>query len=204
VVTAKDKFTLSYSLLILLLLLMLAFGNELDRVFNLYLALVPLLIPIIVVIVTWLVALIRNIVLRRWRRLASVVIAPFLAYSVFAGLGAVGINSRSIRFALSKTSYLEQIAQLPKTAEPRYKEFAWEQTGGAGVVNVVETLVFDEGDDIAQIMLAPDQRSAAWRSRMERLCPGASICWLLNQSAPSHSVRIQNMGDHFYVVTGVF
>jgi hypothetical protein len=48
----RDRFTISYSIWVGMLLLLFAYSHELDRVFNLYLLIVPLLlVPAIAVVV---------------------------------------------------------------------------------------------------------------------------------------------------------
>src|SRR2546423_1159358 len=91
--TKNDRYTYGWLIVFGLYFLLLAYGNELDRILNLWLLLVPLLlVPAVVIVVCWFVALIANIVMRRWQRLFSQLAAPFIAAAFFALLGAAGVN----------------------------------------------------------------------------------------------------------------
>jgi hypothetical protein len=201
VAESRDKFSISHFVWIALLCLLFASSNDLDRIFNLYLALVPLLLlPALAITIYWSVALIRNIVLRRWRRVASVLTAPVMAYIIFAGAGAAGIDSKWIRFEIGKHYYLDQIVKLPVTGEPRFKMFDWRQTGGVAVTNFIYTLIFDESDEIA---LAPDERSKEWQQRAGKMCPGTIMCVVVNPRE-GMSVTVRRIEGHFYLVTEIF
>jgi hypothetical protein len=121
-----------------------------------------------------------------------------LAYGVLTGLGAAGVNPDGIRFALGRPSYLAQIAELPKSDEPRFKLFDWGSTGGVGVGSITFTLIYDENDEIG---LPSEQRSAAWRGRMEKTCPDAKICSIVGLGAYNPEVQIKKIGEHFFLAT---
>jgi len=198
----NDKFTISYSIFVGLLFLLFALSRDLDRIFNLWLALVPLLLlPTIVVVLVLIGCLIYHATNRRWRRVLSVVAAPVIAYLFFSLLGEFGINTDRIRFEFGKQYYLDQIARVPRTEEPRFKMFDWGSTGGAAVVNILYTLIYDESDEIG---LSPEQRSTAWNQRANALCPGSHMCSILNPNPPRHIVHIKKMQGHFYLVTEFF
>jgi hypothetical protein len=172
-----DKFTLSYSLWMGVPILIFVLSEQLDQIFNLYLLVIPLIvIPALVAVIAWLVALARNAWLRRWRRVASIVVAPVVALSFFAILGGLGIDSDRVRFELGRSYYLDQVAQISRVGnEPRFKEFKWGDTGGAGAVNIFRRLVFDEsGAVIGREYRSPDDRL---------------------------SVSVRALRDHFYLVT---
>jgi len=201
VADSRDKFTFSYFVWVALLCLLFAFGSDLDRIFNLYLALVPLLLlPALATAIYWSVALIRNIVLRRWRRVASVLAAPVMAYIILAGAGAAGIDTQWIRFEIGKGYYIDQVAKLPETDEPRFKIFPWGETGGAAVTNIIYTLIYDESDEIG---LAPEARSKEWRQRMGKMCPGTMMCSITNPHGEM-SIAVKRIEGHFYLVTEIF
>jgi hypothetical protein len=198
----RDRFTISYSIVVGTLLLLFAYSSELDRVFNLYLLIVPLLlVPAIAVSIWWSICLIGNAIKRRWRRVASIVAAPVVAYFFFVALGALGINPDRIRFELNREYYQEQVALLPQTSEPRFKIFDWGSTGGAAVVNIFHTLIYDESDEIG---LSPERRSIDWNRRANALCPGSQMCSILHPDPPRHFVNIRSMGAHFYLVTQTY
>jgi hypothetical protein len=180
-------------------LLLLVYGGELDRIFNLWFLLVPLLLlPGVAIAICWLVFLGINIAKRRWRHVLTQTAAPFLAIAVFALLGAMGLSPERIRFAVNKHTYEAEIARLPQTGEPRFHKFDWGATGGAAAPNLFFTLVFDESDEIA---LPPEQRSPAWRGRVGgRICGRVPTCRLY-ESDEGTTVTVVKMSGHFFLVT---
>src|SRR5262249_27340717 len=185
---------MSYSIWVGMLLLLFVYSHELDRVFNLYFLLVPLLlVATIAVAIWWSICLIANALTRRWRRVMSVAAAPVVAYSFFAVLGALGINPDRIRFEFNWTYYQDQVARLPHTGEPRFKMFDWGSTGGVAVVNIFHILIYDESDEIG---LPPEQRSVEWNRRANTLCPGTQMCSILKPDPPRHFVEVRRMGSH--------
>lgn len=200
-VASHDRFSFSYFLWVALIFLLFASGPDLDRIFNLYLLLVPLLwLPALVVAIYLIIALIRNVLLKRWRRVVSVLVAPVAAYILFVVASAVGVNSEWIRFEIGKHYYIDEIARLAKTDEPRFKMFDWGQTGGAGVPNFVYTLVYDESDEIS---LPQAERSKAWQDKASKLCPADVFCPIL--STPSGIfVNARKIDGHFYLVTAAW
>jgi len=192
-----DRFSFTYFIWVMLVGLLFALGRDLDRIFNLWLVLVPVLfVPALAVAAYCTVALIRNLWLRRWRSVASILMAPIAAYLIFAGVRAAGISSELIRFEIGKHYYIAQIEKLPQTGDPRLATFDWGQTGGAGVPNFIYTLVFDESDEIIR---APAQRSPAWHDRANRQCQGTPLCSLLNP--PDFTITVRKLDGHFYLVT---
>ena len=194
---ARDRYTWIW-LFVFLYFLLLAYSQELDRIFNLWLALVPLLLaPAIAIVCCWLIALMLNIAWRRWRRLIAQIVAPFAALALFTLLGTVGVNPERIRFEVNRRSYEAGIARLPRTGEPRFHTFDWGGTGGVAVPNFVFTLVFDESDEIG---LPPEQRSTWWRKRVTALiCPNAPLCW--PYETVTTAVTVKRITGHFFVVT---
>ena len=196
-----DRFSLCYFGWVVVIFLLFASAADLDRIFNLYLLLVPLLvIPALAVLIGWTAALIRNVALRRWRRLISVLVAPVAASALFAAAGAAGINPERIRLELGRPYYLDQIANLAQTDQPRLKLFDWGQTGGAGITTLIYTLVYDEADEISRPVR---ERSAAWKDRAGKLCPGTPMCAILWPPA-ERSVAVKKIEGHFYLVTEVY
>ena len=192
-----DKFTSIYALWAGGLFLLCALSNYLDRIFNLYLLLVPLLLlPTLVVAVSLLVSLIGNAVKRRWRRCVSVVAGPLVAASAFVFVGYLGINPDRIRFELTKSYYTKLTVQMPREgADPLFMRFDWGSTGGAGAANIFHMLVFDESDEVA---LPLERRSDQWRQRA-----GTQMPSMLNADE-RHSIQVKKMGGHFYLITEVY
>ena len=196
-----DRFSFAYFVWVALILLLFASGPDLDRILGLYLLLVPLLlIPALVVLIGWTMALIRNAVLRRWRRVSSVLVAPIAACALFVVAGAAGVNSERIRLEIGKRHYLDQIAKLAPTDEPRLKLFDWGGNGGAGVTSYIYTLVYDESDEVS---LPAQERSSAWRDRAGKLCPGTPMCAILWPLA-AKATAVKKVEGHFYLLTEVY
>jgi hypothetical protein len=183
-----------------LTLLLFASSADLDRILDLRWRLVPLIfIPALAVLVGWTAALIRNITLRRWRRVISVLVAPVAACALFMAADAAGVNSQRIRLELGRRRYLDEIAKLAP-GDPRLKLFDWGQSGGAGVNSLIDTLVYDESDEI---LLPAKERSAAWRDRAGKRCPGTPMCALLWPNAEKATI-VRKIDGHFYLLTEVY
>jgi hypothetical protein len=137
-VTGHDKFSFAYFLWVALIFLLFASSNDLDRIFNLYLLLVPLLfLPALAVVIYCVVALIRNVMLRRWRRVISVLVAPVAAYlllreqtppawtlngyALSLGSGTTSLKSKSLR---GLTSHVSRYSIGDRRAEPGFPIFS--------------------------------------------------------------------------------
>jgi hypothetical protein len=196
-----DKFSISAFAWVSLIFLLFASSADLDRIFDLRWLLIPLVfIPVLAGLVGWTAALIRNVALQRWRRVISVLLAPVAACALFVAADAAGVNSQRIRLEIGRRRYLDEIAKLAQTDEPRLKLFDWGQSGGAGVNSLIDTLVYDESDEIS---LPSRERSAAWRDRASRLCPGTSICAMLWPNAEKLTI-VKKIDGHFYLLTEVY
>lgn len=196
-----DKFSVSWFAWLSLIFLLFASGADLDRIFNLRRLLIPLIfIPALAVLIGWTMALIRNAALRKWRRVISVLVAPVAAGVFFAVAGAAGVNSERIRLEIGRRYYLDEIAKLASTDDIRLKLFDWGQTGGAGVTTLINTLVYDESDEI---LLPAQERSAAWRDRASKLCPGTPMCAIVWSLAEKSAV-VKKIEGHFYLLTEVY
>jgi hypothetical protein len=196
-----DSFSIFWFAWVSLLLLLFASSADLDRIFNLRRWLIPLVfIPALAVMIGWTMALMRNVALRSWRRVISVLVAPAAACVLFVAADAAGVNSERIRLELGRRRYLAEIAKLAPTDQPRLKLFDWGQSGGAGVNSLIDTLVYDESDEIA---LPGKERSAAWRERAGKLCPGTPMCAVLWPLAEKTAI-VKRIDGHFYLLTEVY
>ncbi|MFL6824077.1 MAG: hypothetical protein ACJ8FA_16075 [Xanthobacteraceae bacterium] len=188
-----DKFTSIYGLWVGALFLFYTLIDYLDRLFHLYLLVIPLvLLPTIILAVSLLAILIWNAFMRRWRRCASVIVGPVVAYAVLSLAADLGINVDRLRFELTKSEYMKRTAQLAREdGEPLFAAFDWGSTGGVPAANIFYHLIFEESDELA---LSPEQRSEQWKRRVERkmysvVHPGGN-CF----------IEVKKMEDHFYFV----
>jgi hypothetical protein len=142
-------------------------GNDLDRILNLYILLVPVLfLPALVWATTLVDSLGASVIRRRWRRTMSIIAAPIIAGSVFFLFGKLGITTELIRLELGKSSYMAEVAALPDTnGGRRLKIWSWGSTGGAAVANFSSILVYNESDQIA---LPRSSWSAEWRRNADQ------------------------------------
>ena len=195
--TRADRFTATHFCLCLLCFLLVVFSHELDRIFNLWLLLVPLLLlPLGLLLLTLTSSIIWNAMRGRWRRAVSAAIAPIAAAAPLLLCYQLGITPTWLRFQLSRTHFEREVALAATTdGAPRLRAFAWGETGGAAVANIFHTLVYDESDEIS---LPPDRRSGSWLERAQHQPSLYSI--LREQGNPS----VQPMSRHWYVVTQVY
>jgi hypothetical protein len=198
----SDRFTPWYLPLVMFVFLLFWCGNELDRIFNLYLFILPVLfIPCLIVTVALFVGGLRAGLRRHWRRLASVVAAPPLAWAFFASLNHTGISPEWLRFQLAKGPYLEQITRSERGSDGlRFKVFNWGSAGGVGVGERFYTLVYDESDGIA---LPADERTTTWKQRVGP-GTGSQLYSILQPEDEHHSTKVKLVEGHFYLVTEVY
>nr|WP_204340499.1 hypothetical protein [Rhizobium leguminosarum] len=135
-----------------------------------------------------------NLALRRWRRLVSLLIAPLLLLVLLHILAAVGITSDSVRFALTKQTYLAEIERtdLPG-GEQRFRTFVWDDTF---LEKTYSTLVYDESDEVA---LPRGEQSTAWQQSVQTSCSEKKECVDLDPG-PDEYVSVRKIGEHFYIL----
>ncbi|HUI17777.1 MAG TPA: hypothetical protein VL244_08945 [Alphaproteobacteria bacterium] len=83
-----------------------------------------------------------------------------------------------IHFRVKRAAYLADIARLPTDKGPRLAIFDWGGFVGSHAV------VYDESDEV---ILSKDERSAAWKERIEGT---ELVCGI---------VAAEPLGDHFYI-----
>jgi hypothetical protein len=192
-----DRFTGSYTVWAALLFLLFTGLHELDRIFNLYLLVVPLvLVPTAVAFIAFLVAFARNGIKWRWRRLVSLVAAPFAAWALLSLVAWAGLTPQRIRFEWGRSFYAEEVARMPAGEGARFKTWDWGGTGGVAVANIFYTLVYDESGEIA---LPLSRRSEAWKRRV-----GASTPMFSEPLEGTPVVTVEKLTGHFYMVTVVY
>ncbi|RKP43402.1 hypothetical protein [Trinickia fusca] len=109
-------------------------GDQLDRLFGLWILLIPVVaVPALIAVVTFFTGLIANIGRRRWSRLISVVAAP------------AKINPDWVRFQLTRGHYAKLVHDLPGPS-PKHAKWNWGETGGATGAQIFYQLVYDEAD----------------------------------------------------------
>jgi hypothetical protein len=153
-------------------------SEALDRVAGLWLLVVPLVvIPFFIALTTFVCGLLGNIRARRWKRLLSVVTAPLLASGLLAAVGHYGLDPDWLRFQLKREHYLE-LAHDSHVTSPKHLEWSWGDTGGATVVNIFYTLIYDESD-----------------KPLERFS---------HKKTESAKYSVTSYGDHFFLVTELY
>jgi hypothetical protein len=198
----RDAFTPWYTVWTGAFLLLLGVSHDLDRIFKLWLLLVPIIaLPALVWAATMLIGLAVNAFKRRWRRVISILAAPIIALAFFSVLARLGLTDDRIRFELGKSDYQAQVDALPASDDGiRIKTWDWGETGGAGVPNFFWTLVYDDSDQIA---LPPSSWSAQWVEKTGQV--GSSLYSVVHQADDkSHSVRVRHVVGHFYVVEELY
>lgn len=153
-------------------------SDELDRVFKLWILLIPLLaIPALVALCTFVGGVIVNVWTRQWRRLIPVLAAPILAIGLLTTALRSGINADWIRFHLTRFHYAELARNLPGPS-PKYGEWSWGETGGAMAPNIFYSLVYDETDKPLDRPVKPGHEGA--------------------------ELSAQSYGHHFFLVTELY
>jgi hypothetical protein len=210
-----DTYTLWYAIWTGAFFLWVYVSRDLDRIFNLYmLAGLIFVLSAFVSAAALVISLVVNVIRRRWRRVISIITAPFVAGSFFVLLAWLGITPEQVRLDLWKSNYLAQVNAAAATdGGPRLMSWDWGSTGGAGVVNYFWTLVYDDSD---QIVLPPTSRSAEWYGKADKAFKGASIgkpvatfqdnAHLQNytQEYYDQHISVRHIDGHFYVVEEEF
>ena len=204
----RDRWTLTYLLWCLAVFGLVWCGNELDRIFNLYILLVPiLLLPLLMLSVYLLFGVIVAAYRRNFRSVLSIVLAPCFGIYFFIGSSKSGVTPGWIRFEFQKSKYLSQVSQLQTPGVPRFKTWDWGGTGGVAVPNIFYTLIYDETD---QILLPSAKRSTDWKQRIESLEKGTELFSIVtteqsqeNAGDNNQSVYTTHLDGHFYLVTEV-
>ena len=198
-----DGYTAWYTAWTGALFLLVWLSQDLDRIFNLYIALVPLLaIPAFAWLATMVIGLGVNAFRRRWRRVISIVVAPIIAGTFFLALEPLGVTTERIRLELWKSSYLLEVDALPAGDDRiRLKTWNWGKAGGPGAAYFFWTLVYDESDQIA---LPPSSWSAEWVQKTGQAgSPLYSIVQHM-RGGQGYDVSVRHLDAHFYVVEELY
>ena len=141
-----------------------------------------------VVLVAWIASAVGATILalrsagsRRWRRTFSLAFLPIVTIEAIATGDVVWPlameTGERLHFLLMRRSYLDEVAKLPVSGEPR---FAIWLRGGFGVGHGV---VYDESDEILL-----REQTPAWKKRVANTEVGMCGAW---------GTRLE---DHFYLV----
>jgi hypothetical protein len=182
--------------------LLLWLSQDLDRIFNLYIALVPLLaIPAFAWLAAMVIGLGLNAFKRRWRRVISIVAAPIVAGTFFLALEPLGVTTERIRLELWKSSCLREVDAAPASDDgTRLKTWNWGRTGGPVGVNIFWTLVYDDSD---QVGLPSSSWSAEWVQKAGQA--GSPLYPLVSHMRGGKSdVSVRHLDGHFYVVEELY
>ena len=180
-------------------------GSDLDDVYNFYLAIILIIVVPFIVLLPYLTcALILNVATRRWKRSLSVLIAPVIACSVFAMLIHADITLEKVRFTWKRSDYLSQVVQ-PRDNSAAFAAWPWAETGGAGVVRIFKTLVYDPS---GEIIMTPAQRSVEWMKKaklsVEMSSPQMYLVFHPEKTNSKQSVTVTKIGRDFYVVVVLY
>jgi hypothetical protein len=199
----SDAFTPWYTVLTGAFFLLLWTDQDLDRIFNLYILLVPILaICAFIWLATLLTGLAVNAFKRRWRRVLSIAVAPIIAWSFFSALGPLGVTTQRIRLEWGKSDYLAEVGALPASDDGiRLKTWNWGSTGGVAVPNFFWTLVYDDSD---QIVLPPSSWSAVWVRKTGQT--GSPLYSVVHnrRDGKDYYVSVKRLDGHFYVVEELY
>jgi len=188
----QDRYTFFYTFLTCGLLLYEALILSYDRLINFYFFLIIVLgLPELLFAVYLLVRLGVNAYRKNWRRVASILAAPVIAWTLSFLPGCMGITPDLIQLEICKSSYLKEVDEMKITdGSTRMKVWNWGVTGGAAAPNLTYTLAYDESDQIA---LKPTQRSPEWKRKAAEI----------EKLDGEHNMvgTVQHLEGHFYLVT---
>ena len=157
----SDAFTLIYPLAALAGCLWWQARSALDRQFDLFLLLLPVIgLPILAIAFTLGAALLFHLYSTQWRRAASVLLAGVLAWCFLEWLPINSVDWAI--FELNQSRYDTSPANLPGSVGSRIKAWLFRDEGAFGSPVVETYVVYDESDELA---LPAVQRSEAWKSR---------------------------------------
>ena len=187
-----DGFTLTFFVLFFGVGLLFVSSSDIDRLFHLWLLLPPLLLLAAgIAILIFCHYSVKYIVTRRWRRLASILLAPPLAAVSIVSMVHIGITPEWLHLHLDREDYLAQAARLPNASTgTAFQIWDWGGTGGVATINQIYSLVYDESDEIA---LEPAQRSSSWQQRMDKWRTGTAMYSILDQSDSPHEVEVTRL-----------
>lgn len=147
--------------------------DQLERIsaLSLFVTLPLLTVGGFCMLIVWITTITVSLWKRRWRYIGTAVLGPALLIGVVF-LVRYGYGCDWLRFQLCSWRYDREVQQMPQT-QPRYRTWDWGETGGAGVVNIFHSLVYDETNRTAELAL------------------------------PNGAISVHPLGNHFFIVTEI-
>ena len=142
-------------------------ADEIERIsggLGFLFGLVLLLILLMVAPLAFLVGIFDCIWTHRWSRLAPIIGVPLLMYGFVAGAFRYQVDPDWIWFQVARPYYVEQAKNLAGPS-PKYHQWYWGQTGGAGIANAFYFLVYDESDSPLAHREPPEWKNATGHAR---------------------------------------
>ena len=192
-----DKFTGFYTLLTFVVSFVIIYSDVIYTISahipyysNMLIDLIALLLWVAIM----LTGLFKNISRRRWRRVISIVVAPIILVSVFWTFSSLGLTKDKFRFECTKGIYLREIPVNKSVSDsPQLMLWDWEQDMTWTEI-YFEVLIYDDSD---QITLPVNSRSAQWNEAAAQV--KSPFKWILH----NHTIYVNSLGGHFYLVTGI-
>ncbi|AYG77007.1 hypothetical protein [Rhizobium sp. CCGE532] len=165
--------------------------------------------PMLVAFFAWLFFIVSNAIKVRWRRMLSVVVAPFLGALPVIAFAHLGVTPDRLRFEYRKSDFLKDVGDSAAAhGHPVLINWSWgEIAGGFGGSTLGFDLIYDETDQIAS---PPTTWSAEFRSRSFDRQPrepgkdygqGSS---LFPSDENISEPTIESKGGHFYLASQLF
>ncbi|MDL2408723.1 hypothetical protein PY650_24385 [Rhizobium calliandrae] len=206
----RDEFKFSYILWAFLFVLYVDVLNGISFAYELYLEGDLLWLgPTLIAPFVWLFFIVSNAIKLRWRRMLSVVVAPFLGAMPVIAFAYFGATPDRVRFEYHKSDFLKDVEDSAAAhGHPVLINWGWgEIAGGFGGASTEFDLIYDETDQIAS---PPASWSAEFRNRLMNGQPrkpgenyGEGGRLFPSDDNVSEPV-IDSMGGHFYLVSQLF
>lgn len=157
-----------------LLAILIIFSDALERHYNFWIGVVLVVgVPAILVLLIWVGGLLKNLIQRRWWKLAAVALAPLVVWPLTILTTRAGFDADWVRFQYSRADYTKTVQALGAT-HPLSHSWDWGGTGGLLTVSDFTSLVYDESDQVMR--RNGNEYNGGYTS-------------------------VRSFGDHFYLVT---
>jgi len=207
---ARDEFKLSYIFWACLFVLYVDVINGISFAYELYWEGDMLWLgPTLVALPAWIFFIVSNAIKLRWRRMLSVMVAPFLGALPVITFAYLGVTPERLRFEYRKADFLKDVEDSAAShGHPVLISWGWgEIAGGFGGASLEFDLTYDETDQIAS---PPSSWSGEFRNRLMNGQPpepgknyGEGGRLFPSDGNVSEPV-IDSMGGHFYLTSQLF